>query len=88
MKPSIQLGDYARDRLTGFEGYVICESQWLYGCRRLTLQPTALHEGKAVESSTFAEPQVEIVTGKEPFSVEISQPRKTGGPRPEPTRGR
>ena len=77
----INLGDAAKDSMTGFEGIVVCESQWLHGCRRLTLQPQALHDGKPVESQTFDEPQVVRV------EASVFQPTvNTGGPRPEPLR--
>ncbi len=80
----IQLGDVARDSISGFEGVVIGTSDWLYGCRRMILQPKALYEGKPVESQSFDEPQLVLVQpAKSP-----STPRRTGGPRPTPTRGR
>lgn len=77
----IKLGDLARDTITGFKGVVIAEVNWLHGCRRLTLQPQGLKDGKPVESSTFDEPQLELVTADAYGST-----RKTGGPRPEPNR--
>jgi hypothetical protein len=78
---TIKLGDTARDTITGFEGVVVAETQWLHGCRRLTLQPKGLHEGKPIETSTFDEPQCVLVETDNP-KRDIS----TGGPRPEPRR--
>jgi hypothetical protein len=80
----IQLGDVARDTITGFEGVVIGTSDWLYGCRRMILQPKALLEGKPVESQSFDEPQLVLVSPPKP----PSPPVRSGGPRPTPTRGR
>ena len=77
----IKLGDIARDRITGFEGIVIATTEWLYGCRRLTLQPQHLADGKMIDTVTFDEPQCILIhEGGAPLEV------KTGGPRPEPRR--
>lgn len=57
----IELGDRAKDRITGFEGIVVAEMAWLFGCRRLTLQPEALKDGKPVDRQTFDEPEVERI---------------------------
>lgn len=75
----IELGDEARDTITGFRGVVVADTKWLHGCRRLTLQPRTLHEGKPVEPLSFDEPQLELIPAqREPGTG------RTGGPRPEP----
>lgn len=77
----IELGQEAKDTITGFQGVVICVAQWLHGCRRLTIQPRELRDGKPVECCTFDEPQLlEITSVAEPSTSEA------GGPRPEPRR--
>jgi len=78
---SIQLGDVAKDKITGLIGVVVIDVKYLHGCRRLTLQPQALHEGKPIESSSFDEPQLELV-----LSAAQASTSDTGGDRPEPTR--
>lgn len=78
----ITLGDTARDTITGFTGVVIADTKWLHGCRRLTLQPRELKDGKPVESMTFDEPQLVKV---ETTPAEASS-AAGGGPRPEPVR--
>ena len=82
----IQLGDIAKDTVTGFEGVVIGITQWLYGCRRISIQPRELKDGKPIEHVSFDEPQVEVIRQGAVASVE-TQPAiaRTGGPRPEPT---
>jgi len=80
-RSNIGLGDTARDTITGFTGVVICEAKWLHGCRRLTLQPRELKDGKPVEMQTFDEPQLAKIAA--PPSATTGH---TGGPRPEPTR--
>lgn len=80
-KKHIELGDEARDTITGFQGVVVADTKWLHGCRRLTLQPRTLHDGKPVDPLSFDEPQLELIPSKpEPTTG------RTGGPRAEPTR--
>jgi hypothetical protein len=82
MAKTIELGDVVRDKVTGFEGVAIGVTTWLHGCRRITVQPRALKDGRPIEPLSFDEPQLEIVETK----VVEQGSRKTGGPRPEPTR--
>ena len=77
----IELGDKAKDTMTGFKGIVIAITDWLHGCKRITIQPTELHEGKPIDALSFDEPQV-IVTKK--MNKPKSEPRF--GPKSEPTR--
>lgn len=58
----IPLGAVAQDTISGFEGVVVCRSEWLYGCVRLTVQPREMHDGKPVDTQTFDEPQLINVT--------------------------
>ncbi len=81
MADRIELGDMAKDALTGFEGVVVADTNWLHGCRRLTLQPRELRDSKPVESQTFDEPQCVLV-----LKDALVSTRDTGGPRPEPAR--
>ena len=79
-------GDIARDIVSGHKGMVIAETLWLYGCRRLTIQPMGLkQDGEAFKSQTFDEPQVELVKTASEYQKEKSKAtRSNGGPRPEP----
>lgn len=79
---SINLGDVARDTITGFTGVVIAETKWLHGCRRYTLQPKELNkDGMPYDGVSFDEPQLVLVQEKAAKGTS-----DTGGPRPEPTR--
>lgn len=78
---SLKLGDKARDQISGFCGTVVAITEWLNGCRRITIQPSALHEGKPVENSTFDAEQV----AKMEEGPELS-PSRTGGPSIAPQR--
>lgn len=57
----IQLGSRVKDRITGFQGIVVVVSNYLYGCRRMGVQPEELREGKPGEAHFFDEPQLELV---------------------------
>ncbi len=58
----IELGDRVRDRMTKFEGIVIATTEWLYNCRRITVQPTDLDkDGAVAKTESFDEDQLEIV---------------------------
>jgi hypothetical protein len=77
------LGDKAKDRISGFEGVVVAVTEWLNGCRRITIQPEALHEGKPIESSTFDAEQVARVEAGPVLTASDN-----GGPSIAPTRSK
>lgn len=83
----INLGDVARDKITGFKGMVVARTKWLQNCDRLMLQPQELDkDGKVADSQSFDEPFMEFI--KHTDLCECAKPEtvKTGGPRPEPSR--
>jgi hypothetical protein len=54
MSDDIEMGDIARDELTGFEGVVIGRCHWLTNCDRLTLQPQSLDkDGQPAKANSF-----------------------------------
>lgn len=77
----IKLGDKVRDTISGFEGIVVAICDWLSGCRRITISPQELHDGKPVGDWTFDANQLELISrgavAKEPV---------IGGGRDNPTR--
>ena len=82
----LNLGDKAKDPITGFEGVVIARTQWLHGCARVTLQPQSLtNDGRPTEAHTFDELQLVLVE-RDAMKKATPEERKKGGPRPEPTR--
>jgi hypothetical protein len=85
---TINLGDKARDQVTGFEGVCVARTVWLHGCVRITLQPQSLDkDGKMQEAVTFDELQVDLVErATVKATPEVKRPTSTGGPRPEPQR--
>jgi hypothetical protein len=56
-----ELGKRAKDKITGFEGVITARCEFLTGCSRYCIQPTALKDGKPIESIYFDEDQIEII---------------------------
>lgn len=86
---TVNLGDRVRDRMTRFEGIVIATTEWLYNCRRITVQPTDLDkDGAVAKTESFDEDQLEVVeAGAFKPRAEVAPPAaKTGGPRDTPSR--
>lgn len=79
----VELGDRVKDKITGLSGVAIGATDWLYGCRRITVQPETEKDGKPVDTFCVDEPQLRItkkaVVGP---NVQEKKPRKKrGGPR-------
>jgi hypothetical protein len=74
------LGDIAKDIVTGFSGVCIARYEWLNGCIRYELQPQKLKDGKPPEAQTFDQGQLVLVKAG---AVKV-EPAFTGGPMPTP----
>lgn len=83
MKGDVQLGDEARDKITGFRGIVVSISKWLTGCDRYALQPPIDKDGKVPDIWWVDEPMLELVKVGE---HRLKAPVKTGGPQRDPVR--
>ena len=57
----IELGDRVKDKISGLKGIVVGISNYLYGCRRISIQPEESKDGKPAEWFTIDEPQVDVV---------------------------
>lgn len=77
-------GDVVRDKISGFEGIIIARVDWLYGCKRYTVQTRGLKDGKPIETQGFDEDQVEFVSKAQGLGAGASPDR--GGPRDVPSR--
>lgn len=80
----VKNGDKVKHRITGLEGVVMGITDWLFGCRRVHVQPFELKDGRPQELVAFDEGEIEII--KPGFLLPIcdSPPLKkksTGGPR-------
>ena len=56
----IGLGDRVVDRVTGFNGIVVCITTWLNGCVRYGLQAEELTDGKPLDPQYFDAEQVAL----------------------------
>ena len=70
-----ELGQLVKDKITGFKGIVICQSKYLTGCNRYSLQSQKLDKGKPADWVAFDEDQLDAVNKK----VEIRKEQR-GGP--------
>jgi len=75
-----QLGDTVRDRISGYEGVVVAITDWLYGCRRITVQTPEMHEGKPVDSQCIDSAQCELVA-KRSKKIGQADKKRPAGPR-------
>jgi hypothetical protein len=88
----IELGDRVRDRITKVGGIVVGTTEWLYGCRRIVIQPEGSKDGKPAETFCVDEPQLELLESGVirrtpwPEAKAVPPPPRTGGPRPDPGR--
>lgn len=79
------LGDRVKDKISGMTGIVVGITDWIYGCRRVIVQPEALDAGKPVEAFNLDEPQVTVVK-RGVLDPTGGKPKPTFGPRPNATR--
>ncbi len=80
----IDLGDIAKDEITGCKGTVVAITAWIHACKRVTLQPNELKDGLPIDNYTFDMPQLTLVSkANEKPESEMS---KTGGPSITPKR--
>ena len=77
----VNLGDRAKDVIGGFSGIVTAETQWLYGCRRVAIQPEKPDkDGKHREAEWFDEDQVKVVKRAAVRPPQRPTYSSTGGP--------
>ena len=79
-----ELGDEAKDTITGFSGVVVARTEWLNGCWRLLLQSKKLDKnGQPTEPQQFDDKQLVLVRKKAlpPEVQEKVGKKETGGPR-------
>jgi len=81
----MKLGDRVKDTLTGFEGILVGKTEWLYGCIRVSIEPTELKDGKRIEPDWFDEQRVVRVKKSKP-SISADSVATTGGPQKDPRR--
>ena len=84
-----KLGAKVRDRISGIEGIVIGNTEWITGCNTINLKPQGLDpSGKPFESVGVDEPWLEEVKGGISLQVEKpADPKLRGGPNRVAQRG-
>jgi hypothetical protein len=80
-KNSVELGDRARDSVTGYTGIAVGSSRWLHGCERITLQAPVNKDGSIPDAVTFDAPQLECLK-----AGVVATTRSGGGPGKTPAR--
>lgn len=70
----IQLGDIAKDTITGFQGIVTARTKYLSNVDRLVLNPQAVKDGKPVDSRLFDETQLEYVGKSNIRAIPVERP--------------
>ena len=83
MTQEIGLGDRVKDKISGTVGICVAITQWLYGCKRINIQPEGLtKDKKPCEQISIDEPQAVLIK-----EAAIDRRRvPTHGPTPAPQR--
>jgi len=81
----VSLGDRVKDVISGQEGIVTGISDFLYGCRRVSVVPQETKDGKPVVAFWVDEPQLKVlereaIAGDKPGRRKKKK-KYTGGPR-------
>ena len=81
-----EVTDLGGQNPSGFAGKVVAVTEWLTGCRRITIQPPGLDDkGRPFERETFDETEVEVeVVSDEKASSNDGGPRPSIGKRSDP----
>ncbi len=80
---SIHLGDRVRHKFVpGYTGIVTAVTEYLNGCRRISIQPTKLKDHMPLKEGFFDEVELAIVKR----GAYRTGSQENGGPRPVPPR--
>lgn len=60
-KTTLELGDLAKDEVSGFAGVITGITTFLHGCSRVGVTPRELKEGQPVQTNWFDAPQLVII---------------------------
>jgi hypothetical protein len=73
----VNLGDLVEDKISGFKGIAVARHSYLNGCDRITVQPEVDKHGKMLDSASFDEPQLKIISTRRTKKLQGS--KLTGG---------
>lgn len=69
----IELGQEAKDKITGFEGIIVARISYLFGCDQYGIAPKA-QNGKCEDTNYFDEGRIEIIgRGILPEEVQVEK---------------
>jgi hypothetical protein len=75
----LNLGDKAKDRITGLVGIVTGRAEYLYGCVQVLISPAEVKDGSPVPGTWLDEDRCDLVKAAvQPRPA--SAPVRTGGP--------
>ena len=75
----IEKGDLVKDKITGFQGVVVCVLDYLHGCFRLAVQSLELKDGLPKDHQYFDSHQLEVVEKGYYFKEPVKVTEKPGG---------
>lgn len=78
----IELGQKAKDKITGFEGIVVARITYIFGCDQYGIAPPA-KDGKCEDTNYFDEGRIEII-GRGILPEEVQVEKKGGVNRDAP----
>ena len=81
---TLELGQIAKDKITGFKGILTARCEFLTGCNRYCIQPHELKDGKPIDGIYFDESQIEIIS--DGISKKDVQGEKKGACSPCPSK--
>jgi len=80
-----ELGQKAKDKISGFAGIIVARIEFLNGCKRYSLAPEKLKDEKPIDSEYFDEEQI-IVKALNKAKKE-KEKEGPGGPYKKPNDG-
>lgn len=77
----IQLGDEVKHPITGVKGIVVSITEYVSGCKRMSVQQKVKKDGTLPDGLSFDEPELEVTKAKK-----LKRKTKTGGWKPNVSR--
>ena len=77
----INLGDEAKDKITGFKGVITGRCEYLNGCVRWLIPPKKLKDEKMIDAEWIDDQQVEVTKKEKKMAI-----KERGGPSKNPPR--
>jgi hypothetical protein len=78
-----ELGSEVKDKITGFQGILICRSEWLTGCNVYGIRSQELKDGKPMDTVHFDEDSIELLKTSKALAKDAkiaTKKKKPGGP--------